>query len=335
METVADSHLAQADSVWLEVLSRHRDVAARHRLTDSVIVGRGYDNDVILDDPYVAARHLRVFRDEVGDWIAEDLGSANGLFADHGRKRQARITLTDDAVIRIGQTYLRLRRASHAVAPERVLQHSGRSLFAALAISGVTLVVTALMLWLSETGEPQLRRYLVPLLILPLVVLGWTGIWAILNKIFAGQARFERHLLIAVSAVLASWLIERGGELLVFAAAWPSVATYDYVAVWLLSAAMIFLHLWTIGPSHLRLKGGLVVALMVTGIAIQSVYLFDGRDRSPREATRLLPPGARIVPVRTGDAFYADVAKLKTALERDRERGVDDSDDEDDDDDED
>lgn len=331
MEAIADYRPAQADSVWLEVLSRHRDVAARHRLTDSVIVGRGYDNDVILDDPYVASRHLRVFRDEAGDWIAEDLDSANGLFADHGKTRQARITLTDDAVIRIGQTYLRLRRSSHAVAPERVLQHSGRALFAALVIGGVSLAVMALMLWLSETGEPQLRRYLVPLLILPLVVLGWTGIWAILNKIFAGQARFERHLLIAVSAVLVSWLIERGGEFLVFAAAWPSIATYDYVAVWLLSAAMIFLHLWTIGPSHLRLKGGLVAALMIAGIAIQTAYLFDGRDRPPREATRLLPPGARIVPVQTGDAFYADVAKLQAALDRDRERGVGDSDDEDDD----
>lgn len=332
MEAIAEYRMAQADSIWLEVLSRHRDVAARHRLTESVVVGRGYGNDVILDDPYVAARHLRVFRDETGDWIAEDLGSANGLFLDHGKKRQSRITLTDDVVIRIGQTYLRLRRSSHAVPPERVLQPSGRTLFTALAISAVALAVTALMLWLSETGEPQLRRYLVPLLILPLVVLGWTGIWAILNKIFAGQARFERHLLIAVGAVLASWLIERGGEFLVFAAAWPSVATYDYVAVWLLSATMIFLHLWTIGPSHLRLKGGLVAALMLVGIAIQSAYLFDGRDRPPREATRLLPPGARIVPVQTGDAFYADVAKLKTALDRDRERGAGDSDDEDDDD---
>jgi hypothetical protein len=335
MEAIAEHRLAHAESVWLEVLSRHRDVAARYRLAESLIVGRGYDNDVILDDPYVAPRHLRVFRDESGDWIAEDLGSANGLFAGHGKQRQARVTLTDDSIIRIGQTYLRLRRSSHAVPPERVLQRDGRTLLTALAAGCVALALTGLMLWLGETGEPNLRRYLVPLLTLPLVVLGWTGIWALLTKIFSGHARFERHLLIAVSAVLVSWLIEQGGEFLVFATSWPSIATYDYVAVWLLSGVMVFLHLWTIGPAHLRLKGGLVAALMIVGIAIQSLYLFDGRDRPARQETRLLPPAARLVPVRTGDAFFADVAQLRTALDRDRERAADDSDDDEDDEDDD
>ena len=319
--------------MWLEVLSRHRDVVARHRLTGSTAVGRGYDNDVILDDPYVAPRHLRIFRDESGGWIAEDLGSANGLFADHGKQRQSRLALADDGVIRIGQTYLRLRRSSHAVMPERVLQRDGRMLFIALAIGGIAMALTALSLWLSETTEPKLARYLVPLLSLPLVVLGWSGIWAILTKIFSGQARFQRHLLIAVSALLASWLVETGGEFLVFAGSWPAVATYDYVIVWLLSAVVIFLHLWVIGPSHLRLKGGLVAALMIVGIAIQSANLFDSRDRFNREETLLLPPALRVAPVRTDAVFFADVERLKAQLDRDRQRAADDSDDEDDEDD--
>lgn len=335
METIAQRQLPEAESVWLEVLSRHRDVVARHRLNDSLLVGRGYDNDVILDDPYVAPRHLRIFRDDAGDWIAEDLGSANGLFADHGKQRQSHIALADDGVIRIGQTYLRLRRSSHVVAAERVLQHAGRTLLIALAIGGITLALTALTLWLSETAEPKLGRYLVPLLTLPLLVLGWTGIWAILTKIFSGHARFERHLLIAVVAVLGSWLIETGGDFLVFAGSWPAIGTYDYVAVWLLSATAIFLHLWVIGPSHLRLKGGLVAALMVVGIAIQSVNLFDSRDRPNRQETRLLPPVLRLTPVQTNTAFFADVERLKAQLDQDRQRAADDSDDSDDDEDDD
>ena len=52
--------------IWVEILSRHRDIAARFRFPGpEVRIGRGYDNDVIVDDPYVAARHLRVFR-EIG-----------------------------------------------------------------------------------------------------------------------------------------------------------------------------------------------------------------------------------------------------------------------------
>jgi hypothetical protein len=65
--------------IWVEILSRHRDVAARVRVMgDEASIGRGYDNDVIVDDPYVAAHHLRVFRDAAGKLIAQDLGSANG-----------------------------------------------------------------------------------------------------------------------------------------------------------------------------------------------------------------------------------------------------------------
>ena len=72
--------------IWVELLSRHRDVAGRFRVERAEItIGRGYDNDVIVDDPYVAARHLRIFRDAEGRLVAEDLGSANGTFVNRKR----------------------------------------------------------------------------------------------------------------------------------------------------------------------------------------------------------------------------------------------------------
>jgi pSer/pThr/pTyr-binding forkhead associated (FHA) protein len=56
--------------IWVEILSRHRDIAARFRIAaPEARIGRGYDNDVIIDDPYVAAQHLRVFRDEAGQLV--------------------------------------------------------------------------------------------------------------------------------------------------------------------------------------------------------------------------------------------------------------------------
>ena len=45
-----------------QILSRHRDVVARQRCEGAEIrIGRAYDNDVIVDDPYVAPRHLRIY----------------------------------------------------------------------------------------------------------------------------------------------------------------------------------------------------------------------------------------------------------------------------------
>src|SRR5438445_11598609 len=95
---------ASVQMIWVEILSRHRDVAARFRITGpDVRIGRGYDNDVIVDDPYVAAQHLHVFRDETGQLVVEDLGSANGMFLDGGKSRLARLTVHGRQPIRIGQ----------------------------------------------------------------------------------------------------------------------------------------------------------------------------------------------------------------------------------------
>src|SRR3954454_10389682 len=100
--------------IWVEILSRHRDVTARFRSNGPELrIGRGYDNDVIVDDPYVAARHLRVFRDEAGQLVAEDSGSVNGTFVDGGRSRLARIIVDGSKTLRIGQTWLRIREIGH------------------------------------------------------------------------------------------------------------------------------------------------------------------------------------------------------------------------------
>src|SRR5258708_22168803 len=122
--------------IWVEILSRHRGYAARFRTGGpEVRIGRGYDNDVIVDDPYVAARHLRIFRDETGQLLAEDLGSANGTFLDGGKIRLASLILDGGQPIRIGQTYLRVRDLNHAVEPERLAPPQWRIVPGGLAVA--------------------------------------------------------------------------------------------------------------------------------------------------------------------------------------------------------
>jgi hypothetical protein len=84
--------------IWVEILSRHREVAARLRVAgEEACIGRGYDNDGVVDDPYVAARHVRVFRHEAGRLVAEDAGSKNGMFLDRGSAERRASSLTRSA----------------------------------------------------------------------------------------------------------------------------------------------------------------------------------------------------------------------------------------------
>ena len=45
----------------------------------SIVVGRGEDTDILIDNPSMSRRHAE-FRQEGDGWLVEDLGSSNGTF---------------------------------------------------------------------------------------------------------------------------------------------------------------------------------------------------------------------------------------------------------------
>jgi type III secretion system (T3SS) inner membrane Yop/YscD-like protein len=307
--------------IWVEILSRHHDVAARHRCAGPVIrIGRGYDNDVVIDDPYVAPRHLIVRRREDGALVAEDAGSANGMLAEPGGEKHQRLVVDGARVIRIGRTRLRIRDTLHAVAPERVLRAPERLWPAVLALTGTVLALQALTMWLGETVEPKLSRYAMTLLGLPLFILGWTSVWAILSRIFAGHAQFARHLFIALCGLLAVYLYDALIEYGAFAFSWASLAVYRYVGMWLIVAALCLFHLRAINPARLQLKGGVVAALAATAIAMQTLSQSEARSGYDGQSyVRLLkPPAFRFASPRNENAFFDGVERLKGRLDRAR-----------------
>ncbi len=313
---------AMGEIIWVEILSRQRNVEARHRCIGPLIhIGRSYDNDVVLDDPYVAPQHLRILRDdESGALIAEDLGSDNGLLADRGGEKRDRIVLDGDRAIRIGRTMLRIRDADYAVAAERPDEPQARVWPHALGLGAAILAIEIASLWLGETAEPRLTRYLTPLLILALTALGWIGGWTVLARIFSGQARFERNLLIALSGLLAYSLYDEFVEFTAFSLSWRLLATYQYVGSLCILAITCFRHLREIGPSRPWLKGGILAGLVCLAVATQTLRQSEAGlgYGSPVTTHRLLPPSLRLAPVKSEDAFFADAQKLKKRLDRAR-----------------
>jgi hypothetical protein len=309
--------------IWVEILSRHRDVTARLRSNGPELrIGRGYDNDVIVDDPYVAARHLRVFRDEAGQLVAEDTGSVNGTFLDGGRSRLARIIVDGSKTIRIGQTYLRIREIGHAVEPERVAQPDRGILpmLGGAALGAVTLGIYMLKVWLTQTGEPRVSTYLTPSLTIIATVLAWAGLWALLSRIFSGQSRFLRNLLIVLAGAFALSLYNELAQILAFAWTWAAASSYQYVVIWSILAVMCFFHLREVGPARLWLKGAIVTTVLVTVIAAQTLQQSEAFSDSGRQNTTrlLMPPSFRAVPLRDENALFGGIADLKAKLDRDR-----------------
>jgi hypothetical protein len=71
-----------------------------------VLIGRGADCQLILDDDYVSTRHARVVAGDSGLYI-EDLGSTNGTYV-NGMRISAPTTITLSDTVRIGKTVLKL-----------------------------------------------------------------------------------------------------------------------------------------------------------------------------------------------------------------------------------
>ena len=73
-----------------------------------VLIGRGSDAAIRLDDDYVSTRHARI--DRSGDtWYVEDLGSTNGTYIGSQRLTQA-TAISLGTRIRVGKTTIELKK---------------------------------------------------------------------------------------------------------------------------------------------------------------------------------------------------------------------------------
>lgn len=69
-------------------------------------IGRGYSNDIVLDDASVSSQHCRI-RPESTGFVLHDLDSTNGTFVNE--RRTSRHLLAEGDVIRLGETAIEFR----------------------------------------------------------------------------------------------------------------------------------------------------------------------------------------------------------------------------------
>ena len=309
--------------MWIEVLAGHGDVVSRLRVdSEEARIGRAFDNDVVVDDPHVAPHHLRIFRAEDGELVAEDLGTLNGLFREHGEERTQRLPLAAEPGIRIGRTILRVHDARHAVAPERLMTPPRAHARWAGGLGAILLVGLLLIQWLDVTEKPTASLLLLPLLAFVTVLALWTGFWSMLSRIFFGPARFALQLRIAVTACIALVLWEQAADSLSFSLAWRDMAEYAGLGAWAVLAGACWAHLHAIGPRHMRAAMGLAAALIIAGAALQYLGKSESRKLFGQRATLgdLRPPAFRLVPLASADEFFRKTASAKKQVDAARTR---------------
>ena len=307
--------------MWIEVLARDGEVVERIRIdAPEARLGRAFDNDVVLNDPHVAPHHLRIFRDGDGSLVAEDLGSVNGLYEEHGAKKLQRLGLAAAAGLRIGRTTLRVHDATQPVAPEKPLtpprKHAQWGAGLAVALFALILLVN----WLELTAEPSANLVVIPLLGLATALAAWTGLWSLASRILFGQAQYALHLRIAVTACIAIVLWDQVTEILSYSLAWRAVVEYGGLGAWAILGATCYAHLRAIGPRHMKAVAGVLIALIGTGAAMQYVTRWDSRSQVGDRASLgdLRPPAMRARPLASAEEFFGSAGEVRARVDRAR-----------------
>jgi hypothetical protein len=308
-----------AKVIWVEIVSRSGQVLARHRSAGPVLrIGRSYHSDIIIDDPTVAPDHLRVTQNDDGGILVEAANDSTA-FTIKGERRE-RGLVDGDTVLRIGHTSLRIRDETYAVPAAALVVEPKPRWIELSALIVVALLINGATLWLNEISEPRLSRYVAGMVGLGAAVLLWSGLWALVSRIFAGTARFPRHLGIAAGAFLVYTIYTILAETLAFSLSSGLIFGNVAAGFWVVLGVACFLHLQVIAPSHAWVKAGIIAVLVIAGIAAQlanrSEQLKNGAQPSIAETT--FPPAFRLARAQSEEQFFTAVDALREKLEADR-----------------
>lgn len=311
--------------IHVEVLSRTSDVAQRVPLASlPATIGRAYDNDVIIDDPFVAPHHLRVERLDDGNLRVVDLGSRNGLHLTHPKRRVAEATIGGDDRVRIGHTVLRFRSRDWPVPTDESdpAAEGWRSpLVTALALAAY-LVLLGLHTYSATIEDFQPARLLAGLPFALLVPAVWSGIWAAIGRLASGRASFFAHCTIILTGATTAFVVEPLLKLAAFAFSLPVLAAESVIVIALIIGAVLFGHLRLV--SRLRAPiliagSAAVVILAVTATQVNS--WLESRDDVNQIATMntLFPPFLRVAPGDTPEEFIQGTRELEKPLLKQRD----------------
>lgn len=299
--------------IIIEEVNRLGHVTGRHSYNEfPVTVGRGYQNSLIIDDPYISAEHLLINETENG-WQVEDRQSENGVkYRLHSAHSQDNQLNSGDEVI-IGRTRLRLVSPLHPVAKTHLLptRASVSKLLANPAAVVMIIIFTIGFLLVDyklsipvKTGTEKLIASMFPTFLFALV---WAGIWAFVGRVMIHRASFLPHFVAALLVFLVSMLAAIVSEYLTFNLNDKTFSTViEFFVIGFTIAGLLYVNLTN--STNLSRKSILITShcvawsMLLMGLFMQYVNKPEF-SHAPEYASQLKPPFAKVTTSTSLDEF--------------------------------
>lgn len=290
-------------------------------------IGRAIDCDVVLDDAHAAARHATLVEREgvltlqVGDTV-------NGVQLTRRRlAAQQTAELSPGEIFQVGNTRLRVRRATDDVPPERpLLREAAGSRLSILVLTVVFMAWSAVEQWLRSDPGGRFIDYLPVLLTVPVGLAFWSLFWSVGSKLVRHRFDFWSHAHIALRYSLMGGIVGVLLPLAAFSLGWTFLSRITTLATIGVTWAMVLAHLTLIQPTRRRLLTGVMSALLVGGMSLFLIYNYQVHDRvfSELYVSKLGPPSLRLAPTVPATRFIDEARSLKAVLDSHIDDGDDD-----------
>lgn len=290
-----------------------------------MILGRGYDCDVIVDDPYVAARHVQLGPpDGAGGIAVRELDTRNGLHRVDTRKGRRGQRLAGASSVQAGQwleagrTRWRVCRTDTPVAPERLLEAQWH---APAWLNGLlVLAVAAAMGFEYWFAAYEKFEWLVGASAVFAVlggVMAWAAAWGLLARLFHAPAQFSRHLAWACAMVCVALMSPWPLATLAYGLDWPGLLRWAWPLSWALAAVGVAGH-WLIAfgrPGKRASLAGLAFLVLSIGMTAAG-YWQAKRQLTPVDFMAVIrPPGWHWTGAASLDDLYRDSRAQRSVVD--------------------
>lgn len=316
----------------IEEISRGHKLLGRHKFAQERIgIGRGYNNDIILDDPHVCPDHLS-FSFDGTHWLVQDENSVNGSFLEDGKRDADQHIINSGDVISFGKSQIRVVFPNHPV-EESVAFSPFESLinFArhpAVLTSSILLFafVAGFIFYLSKPLEVTPVQFLVPAIGMSLLFALWPLGVALVSHLTKHEARVMSQLGVCFLFYNAMWVFDVFESFLSFnlSSNWSIIGIIAIIPI-ALSFGLFWLNSY-IG-FHMSQRRRVMVAAAITTLIFGGSFVVQLSNKpefraAPSYNSTLMPSSFLVASGSDVNTFVADSAKLfgkvsKKAQEKD------------------
>lgn len=314
----------------IEQISRSKKLISSQKISaGDIAIGRAYDNDVVLTDPYVCPHHLSLTVSQDGIWQICDKNSVNGSFTEGQKQLVGCQAINSGDVISVGKTHLRFIYPNRPVPPtirlsgiEGVLNY----LSSPIVMMMVFLLYVSLLMvnqYLQTVTELKSSLVLKSLLTLLVVSSMWPLLCSLLARLFKNDARILTQLVVCYAFftlfLAAGWV----GDIISFnsSGSWLS-SGYTMLTESVLLFALFWANFYiAFHQNHNRrtaMAGGFTAVILLLSFLYNNSIIRDFNPQPRYNGTLLSPEFAIATPVTvtefittSGDIFDSTASKAK------------------------